>query len=128
MWHSCVRVRVADHLEGKPRNVVELYRAFSRAARDCGPGVTTTAVKTRIAFMARVRFAGCALQPSGLKAHVWLKHRLDSPRLDKVEQLGPRDWVLHFHLRSIDDIDDEVRGWLREAYLVGRQESPITER
>jgi hypothetical protein len=26
-----------------------------------------------------------------------------------------------FRLASVDEIDDEVRGWLREAYAVGEQ-------
>ena len=29
---------------------------------------------------------------------------------------------LRFHVRSPGDLDDEVRGWLREAYRVGIQE------
>ncbi len=62
-----------------------------------------------------------------LKAHVWFKRRLDSPRFDKIEHLGRRDWVHHFHLRSLEDLDDEVRGWLCEAYVVGRQEWPVQD-
>jgi len=123
LWHSCVRVRVADHLVGRPPEVVELYRAFARAVRACGPGVRVTAVKTRIAFMVRVRFAACSLQRGGLRAHVWTKRRLRSTRFDKVEHLGRSDWIHHFHLRVPGDLDDEVRGWLAEAYRVGRQES-----
>ena len=58
MWHSCVRMTVQDHLRGKPKELVGLYRRFARMVRDLGPGVRAVPVKTGIGFMVRVRFAG----------------------------------------------------------------------
>jgi hypothetical protein len=52
----------------------------------------------------------------------WLKHRIDSRRLSNVELIPPRNFVHTFHVRSPEDLDDEVRGWLEEAYGVGIQE------
>lgn len=56
---------------------------------------------------------------------MWTKHRLRSARFDEVEHLGGSDLVHHFHLRTLRDLDEEVLGWLAEAYLVGRQEASI---
>ena len=39
MWHSCVRMTVRDHVRGRPKEVVDLYRLFARMVRDLGPGV-----------------------------------------------------------------------------------------
>jgi hypothetical protein len=91
MWHSCVRMTVADHMRGRPKEVVDLYRRFARMVRELGPGVKAVAVKTGIGFMVRVRFAGAVLQKGGLRANFW---------------------IYSFHVRSPDDLDDEVRGWL----------------
>jgi len=113
---------VQDHLRGRPKEVVDLYRRFARIVRDLGPGVKAVPVKTGIGCMVRVRFTGVALQKGGLRVSFWLKHRIDSPRLSKVELIPPRNFVHSFHVRSPEDLVDEVRGWLEEAYRVGIQE------
>lgn len=77
--------------------------------------------------MVRVRFAGVArLRSDGLVCSFWLKRLVDSPRFSKRELLGRSDWVYHFVLRDEDELDDEVRSWIREAYEVGRQAHLMT--
>jgi hypothetical protein len=78
--------------------------------------------KSRIDFMVRVRFAGVArLRKDGLVCGSWLKRQISSPRFSKVEHLGRHDWIYQFVLRNEEELDDEVRGWIHEAYDVGRQ-------
>ena len=122
MWHSCVRMTVQDHLRGKPKEVVGLYRRFARMVHGLGPGVRAVPVKTHIAFMVRVRFAGVTAQQKGLRVGFWLKRRIQSPRFAKVELIPPGNYIYSLHVRTLEDLDDEVRGWLREAYRVGRQD------
>ncbi len=38
-----------------------------------------------------------------------------SPRLKEVVHPSPRQWMHHLEIDHVDDIDDEVIGWLREA-------------
>lgn len=45
-----------------------------------------------------------------------LPERLDSPRFKQVGQPSPHVWMHHLELTGPDDLDDEVVGWLREAY------------
>ena len=72
--------------------------------------------------MVRVRFAGVVrLRKFGLVCGFWLKRRIDSPRFTKMEHLGRNDWTYQFVLRNENELDDEVRDWIREAYDVGRQ-------
>ena len=122
MWHSCVRMSVRDHLTGKPTEVVDLYRAYAKMVRSLGPGVRAVAVKSGIGFMVRVRFAGATLQQRGLRVGFWLKREVRSPRFVKAEHLERDNWIYHVKVRTAEDLDDELLGWLREAYLVGRQE------
>jgi len=121
MWHGCGDYSVEGFFEGKPARLRELYDAYVRFVEEIGP-FEQVPTKTRIAFMVRVRFAGVVrLRKDGLVCGFWLKRRIASPRLTKVEHLERADWIYEFVLRSPEELDDEVREWLREAYAVGRQ-------
>jgi hypothetical protein len=123
MWHSCVRVSVRDHLRGRPREVVAIYRELGRVVRSFGPGVRTVSSKTRTGWMARVRFAGVEFRRDHLVLSFWLKREITRARLRRA-YYGRSDWVYSLPVRSPSEIDEELTDWLREAYLVGRQEWP----
>jgi hypothetical protein len=36
--------------------------------------------------------------------------------------ISPRNHVHHFRLVTVEDVDDDFRSWVREAYAVGAQE------
>jgi uncharacterized protein DUF5655 len=119
------QVRHAEHVARLRRlrrgRIRELYDAWVALVGEFGP-FEQVPTKSRIAFMVRVRFAGVArTRRDGLVCGFWLKRQISSPRFSKVEHLGKRDWVYQFVLRDVDELDDEVRGWIREAYDVGRQ-------
>lgn len=118
--HACGRYRLADHFEGRDPDVVSTFRALVAAARRIGP-VTVLPEKTRIAFQARMSFAAFSMKRHWLDGHVVLARRLASPRFKRIYEVSPRNQVHEFRLRSAAEVDDEVEGWLREAYAVGRQ-------
>lgn len=120
MWHSCARFSEADFF-GERAEQKRLYRAFLKLVRSFGP-VTVNINKSRISFQARVRFAGVVrVLRDGIVCGFWLKRRIDSPRFSRVELIPPRDWVYQFKLREVGELDEEVRGWIGEAYRVGMQ-------
>ena len=47
---------------------------------------------------------------------VALSRRVESVRVKQVVQPSPRVWMHHLELASPDEVDDEVAGWLREAW------------
>lgn len=47
---------------------------------------------------------------------VALPRAVPSPRWAEVAHPSARTWVHDLALRSVDDVDDEVVAWLREAY------------
>jgi hypothetical protein len=53
--------------------------------------------------------------------HVVLARRRESPRFARVKTYSPRNHLHAFRLIGPDEVDDEVRGWLAEAYEVGMQ-------
>jgi hypothetical protein len=117
-----VRVPVATHFTGKPRERRLTWDAWLAAARACGP-VTTYAQKTRIIIMARVRFAGAVVRTGYLDAGLWLRRRVTHPRLTRVQDFGGAGFGHHFRLEHPSDIDTELRALLAEAYRIGTQDA-----
>jgi hypothetical protein len=118
--HSCGRYTLRQHLEGKPPEVVALFREFVEMVQKCGP-VIMVPEKTRIAFQVRMSFAAVSLKRDRLDGHVVLARRLKNPRFTKIEDISPRNQVHHFSFRSHKELNKEVQGWLCEAYAVGQQ-------
>jgi hypothetical protein len=116
--HSCVRLSL-DEFFGDRLEQRRLYEALLELLRGFGP-VTVNVTKTRISFQARVRFAAVnRVTRSGLVCHFWLKRRVESPRLGRVDLYPPDNYVHQFRLTRVDELDDELASWLRDAYEVG---------
>jgi hypothetical protein len=98
-----------------------LYDRFVQIARESGP-VTVIPQKTRIALQVRMRFAALMPQKDAMKGHLVLARRCASERFEKIETYSPRNHVHVFRLRSVDDFDEHFRGFISEAYKVGKQE------
>ncbi len=119
--HSCGRFSAAAFLAGKPEGARALYDAFVALVERCGP-VTLAPGTTRVGFQVRMIFAAVDRLGAGtLDAHVVLARRLEHPRFRRIESISPRNHVHYFRIRSVAELDDEVAGWLREAYAVGEQ-------
>lgn len=122
MPHSCGDFSIEKFLAGKSPLAVSLYEHFSALVNECGP-VRLAPAKTRIGFQVRMTFAAVnKLNEQGLQAHVVLSRRLDNTRFTRIDTMTPRCYVHHFRIKSLGELDDEVRSWLREAYEVGTQQ------
>ncbi len=100
-----------------------MFERFEELIEQCGPYEASPA-KTRITFMARVRFAGVSrVSERGMTCAFALPYPLRSRRFSKVERVGP-GWYAHWlRVESPEELDDEVQKWLRESYrLMGQQE------
>jgi hypothetical protein len=118
--HSCGKTDLETHFKGKPREIRDIYEAVLRAIRRCGP-VTVLPEKTRIAFQVRMSFAQLTARSKWVDGHVVLARRLEQSRFRKIQTISPRNHVHHFRLTSATEVDDQVVGWLEEAYAVGEQ-------
>jgi len=123
IWHSCSRYPLSYHFKDKDPVVREIFDAYLELLESFGP-VTVIPQKTRIAFQARVRFAGAVTRKRWLDCGLWLKRRAEHPMFYRVERLSTRDHIHSFRLKSIGDLRDrQLRLLLKEAYAVGRQAS-----
>ena len=120
MAHSCQSRTIDEQFAGRPR-ARELFEAYRGAVESLGP-VTLVLNKTAIAFMTRVRFAGCQPRRDHLRTTLWLKRRVESARFARVDFYGHNDWVYTIDLRDEAEIDGELMTLLREARAVGDQE------
>lgn len=119
--HTCRPLgSLAEHFAGRPPEIRAIFDAVLALAERCGP-VTVLPERSRIALQARMSF--CALQPrtAWVDGHVVLARRLESPRFRRIETFGPRNHLHAFRLGSVGEVDEEVAGWLAEAYEVGMQ-------
>jgi hypothetical protein len=120
--HTCATLHSLEHhFEGKPPQIRELFDRVRAMVESIGP-VRVLPEKTRIAFQVRMSFAQVTPRIRWLDGHVVLARRLKSPRFRKVETFSPRNHLHAFRISSIEEIDDEVRAWLTEAYAVGNQD------
>lgn len=67
-------------------------------------------------------FAALMPQRDALKGHLVLARRCPSPCFERVETYSPRNHLHVFRLRAEDDLHAIFRGFVSEAYSVGRQE------
>ena len=115
LWHSCVRVPISAHFQGRAARLWPAFQALARAAESCGP-VTIYAQKTRIVIQARVRFAGVVVRAGFIDAGLWLKQPATHARLIRTEAFGALGYGLHFRLEQPSDVDPALRRLIRRAY------------
>ena len=120
--HTCAPLGDLDaHFAGSQPQVRAAFDAVLDAVAASGP-VTVLPERTRIALQVRMSFAAFVARRRWLDGHVVLARRVDSLRFRRIEEYSARNVLHAFRLNGPDDVDDEVRGWLSEAYLVGRQD------
>jgi hypothetical protein len=115
--HACGDYSIEGVLAGKTDLARALFDRFVALIAACGPYETAPA-KTRVAFMAQVRFASVnRLGADSIDVHFVLPRALSSPRFRRVEHLG-RLHVHHLRLTRLEDFDDELAAWLRDSYVI----------
>ena len=120
-YHSCKRYTLDELFAGKPESIRRLFDRFREMVEACGT-VKVLPYRNKVGFMVRVRFAGVVPKSRWMDAGLWLPRRVDDPRFLKVETITP---TVHVHLLRVAEasqLDEQVAGWIREAYAVGCQE------
>jgi hypothetical protein len=122
LWHSCGAFTLEALFPRSDPSVVALAWRFVDMLRALGD-VQVIPQKTRLVCVARVRFAGFTPRKDHFVASFALHRWLTSPRVRRKQDYGPK-WRVHFvAIRSVDDLDDELKAWLQESHdSVGMQE------
>ncbi|HUK64884.1 MAG TPA: DUF5655 domain-containing protein [Dongiaceae bacterium] len=108
---------VASHFEGRPLVLRRMYRAWLAFVRRHGGPVTVSPNRTRITFMAEVRFAGCVAMRDRLRCNFALARRVGDPRFTEVKEEVPGWWAHRFELAGDTRVLDARLGRLvAESY------------
>ena len=101
-----------------------LYEAFEqRLLREIGD-VRVKVQKTQISFSNKHNFAFVSLLPvrkakdrpeTYITVSFGLEYRKESPRIDAASEPYPKRWTHHMLISSVDEIDDELMSWIKEA-------------
>ena len=118
--HSCGTYDLEDHFQGKPAETRLLYDQFVAQVRRCG-AVTILPEKTRIAFQVRMSFAAVQVQRSKITGHLVLAERCQRPCFVRVDFISRSNHVHHFTIAKSEDLNEELCGFIRQAYRVGQQ-------
>lgn len=123
MWHSCGQATLDDWKSEMGPVARALYDRFEAMVAACGEYHVAPA-KTRIAFMAKVRFAGItSLSERGMTCAFSLPEAVASPRLAAVAEVAPGWWMHRLRITEPEQLDEEVQGWIRDSYrLMGMRE------
>lgn len=110
--HSCGDFSVEKFLEGKSATGRRLFHAFERAIAECG-AYDVAPAKTRVAFLAQVRFASVnRVGDEAIDVHLVLPRKIESARFRKIEKIAR----LYVHHLRLSKIDTELKGWIQASY------------
>ena len=110
--------------DGHPA-VLEIYEAFETMILKEFPEALKRVQKTQITFFHRHVFACASLQRVKRKAELpdpylmitlGLPYSLLSDRVAVRTEVYPGRWTTHIVIGKTEEIDDELTGWVRQAY------------
>jgi hypothetical protein len=106
---------VESHFEGKVPVVRAIYDCLLSELRSFGE-VHEAPKKTSIHLDHANGFAGVYARRDGINLRFRLNHRLDHPRIAKIEQLSARRFMHTVRLTQVEDVDTQLLDWLKAAY------------
>ena len=109
--------------DGKPWELA-LYETLFRRMEAEFPDASVKVQKSQISFYGRHLFGAASLPVRRKKTWpehcivvtVGLSYQLESPRVAVAVEPYPNRWTHHVLISREEQIDDELMGWLREAY------------
>ena len=108
-----------QHMDSLP-----LYEAFESSVRKEITDIRIKVQKTQISFYNRHLFACISFTKVRKKKDrpdnyivitFGLNHKLESSRIDAASEPYPNRWTHHVLVSDINEIDDELMGWIKEA-------------
>ena len=74
--------------------------------------------KTSIHLVNVSALAGVETRKAYILLNIKADHKINSPRINKLEQISSKRFHHLVKLASLSDIDKELLGWLEEAYTL----------
>lgn len=103
---------------GKDESVLSTYSRLLEVLHTLGP-FQEEPKKTPIHLVRTAGFAGVHPRKSYLILNIRIDYPLDTPRITKSEQVSKNRFHNEVKLTSSSEIDEELLGWLKDAYALG---------
>ena len=109
---------------GEHMDALPMYERLEEAILTRIPNVKIKVAKTQITFSNKRGFAFVSFNPcrrAKERPPVWmtvtfgLGYRKEFPRIDVATEPYPGRWTHHVMVGSVDEIDEELMGWIQEA-------------
>lgn len=108
----------------KMPQMLPLYETLKEKLERAFPDMGIKVTKTQISFRSRYVFAMASLPWRKIKdwpkeyllVSFGLSYQKESPRIAQSVEAYPNRWTHHVILESEKDIDEELMGWIQEAY------------
>lgn len=116
--HLCIPGTTVDEwFADWPDELRAVHEEIADHLRQLGEDVIVDAVAVGIFYKRASTFAELRPRYDHLVLSFGLPRRVDSPRFSRVVTWSTRRTGHYVPLKGPHDVDDEVRGWLTEAYL-----------
>lgn len=110
--------------DGRPSELL-LYEALFRRMEADFPQASVKVQKSQVSFYGRHLFAMVSLpkrkRDAGILVSLGLPCRLESPRVAVSVEPYPNRWTHHIPVTAEEQLDEELLGWLREAWAFSEQ-------
>ena len=103
---------------GRDENVQSTYHRLVEVLHTLG-SFQEEPKKTSIHFVRNVGFAGVHPRKSYLILNLRTDAPIENPRIFKSEQVSKNRFHNEVKLHSPSEIDEELLGWLKDAYALG---------
>lgn len=128
MHQTDMIIEPEEHLffVGRPQELA-LYELFRcQLLAEVGQ-VQIKVLKTQITFAGRHGFAFVShprrKKDVGILVSFGLSHRQDSDRISHVSEPYPNRWTHHVLIERTQQVDQELLGWIKEAYWFANEKS-----
>lgn len=116
--------------DGKP-GALALYEAFREKLLALCPDAAFQVQKTQITFrnprvfccVSTARMKG--IQGEYIVVTLGLGQRLASPRVWVATEPYPGRWTHHVPVWDVEELDEELMDWVRQAYTFSREKRPL---
>ncbi|MEZ5197014.1 MAG: DUF5655 domain-containing protein [Bacteroidales bacterium] len=118
--HSCIVTSIESHFIGKQENVKETFEKILSVV-NAFEGMKINSVKNAILFTAVSHFLAVKPKKKWLDIEFILDEKLEGFPIHKVVQATKTKWAHFVRLGAPEEIDEQLKSWLKRAYLVSKQ-------
>ena len=104
-----------QHFEGRSAVVRDIYDTNLATVNEFGPA-NEHAKKSSIHLNRKSAFGGVQIRREFLILTVKATDDISDPRISKREQASAHRWHHEIKIASVDSIDSQIIGWLRDSY------------